>query len=84
MSVPVDVITDICRRVAAEHSPSVEVLGVVSGEGGTGRVEVLVTLPGGEGESLRLSLNLSRANQPTLEKDLHIQLREALKVHTAS
>lgn len=83
MSVPVELVTAICRRVAAENSPSVEVLGVVSGEGGTGRVEVLIRLPGGDGEPARLSLNLSRANQSTLEQDLRAQLREALRAHTA-
>ena len=83
MAVPVELVTDICRRVAAEHSPSVEVLGVASSKGGTGRVEVLLTLTLCDDERCRISLNLSRANQAALESELRFQLGEVLRSHAA-
>lgn len=84
MTLPLDAITAICRGVVAEHAPSsVEVLGVVSSDGDSKRVEVLVTIAGCHPEPRLFALNLTRASQPQLEQELRVQLRDALQAHGA-
>jgi hypothetical protein len=59
MTLSADTITEISRSVAAEHSPDIEVLGVVSSEGGSDRVELLITITGCHTEPCRFLINLT-------------------------
>ena len=84
MTVPLNAITAICRSVVAQQAPSsVEVLGVVSSDGDSERVEVLVTIAGCHPEPCLFALNLTRTSEAELEKELRFQLREALQAHGA-
>jgi hypothetical protein len=83
MTIPVDAIMEVTRSVAAEHSSRIEVLGVVSTEGGSDRVEVLITIAGCHTDSCRLVINLSRAEESELKAQLRTKLREALRHHTS-
>jgi hypothetical protein len=83
MTIPVDTIMEVTRSVAAEHSARLEVLGVVSNEGGSDRVEVLITIAGCHTDSCRVVINLSRAEGSDLEEQLRTKLREALLHHAS-
>ncbi|HXG86779.1 MAG TPA: hypothetical protein VNJ02_00470 [Vicinamibacterales bacterium] len=84
MTVPLDAITRISRAVAAEMGGAFEVVGVASNDGGSERVELLVTIAGCHKEPCMLILNLDRGSQDELEDDLRAKLREALVSHADS
>jgi hypothetical protein len=81
MSIPIEAIIEISRAVAAEQSPSIEVVALASNDGGTGRIELLLTIAGCHIEPCRLLLNLDRADQATFEAALRDKLRTALRTH---
>jgi hypothetical protein len=83
VTIPLDEIMEVSRSVAAEHSPRLEVLGVVSTEGGSNRVEVLITIAGCLTDSCRLIINLSRAEESELKAQLRQKFRAALQQHVA-
>ena len=53
-------------------------------EGGTDRVEVLVTLPRCHQGPCRFLVNVTRTGSGAFEDDFRLKLREALKKHPAS
>jgi hypothetical protein len=59
-----------------------EFVGVIASDGGSGRVEVLVTIKGCHDEPCQLVLNLSRRNRAALENELRHTLEVALRAHT--
>jgi len=69
---------DVIRRYP---SGPFEFVGVMASEGGSGRVEVMVTIKGCHNEPCRLLLNLSRANRAALEDELRRKLHEQLRSH---
>jgi hypothetical protein len=79
-----DEVTRISRAVAREYNGALEVVGVASAEGGTGRVELLVTVVGCHRDPCVLMLNLSRAEHHAFENELRSKFREALAAHTAT
>jgi hypothetical protein len=79
-----DEVTAISRAVAREYDGALEVLGVASSEGGTGRVELLVTIAGCHREPCVLMLNLTRTEHAAFETELRSKFREALAAHTPS
>jgi hypothetical protein len=84
MSLPLDAIAELSRRIAAEYDAAFDVLGVVSTVGGSDHVEVLVTIAGCHDEPCRLLINLSRAEATTLERELRSKLGEALAAHAVN
>jgi hypothetical protein len=62
----------------------VEFVGVMASEGGSGRVEVMVTITGCHATPCQLILNLSRQNRDALERELRRALEAALETHIAS
>jgi len=83
MTLSADTITEISRSVAAEHSPDIEELGVISSEGGSDRVELLITIGGCHTEPCRFLINLTRADAAALEVELRSKFREALRTHAS-
>jgi hypothetical protein len=79
-----DEVTRISRAVAREYDGALEVLGVASAEGGTGRVELLVTIAGCHREPCVLMLNLARAEHAAFERELRSKFRAALAAHSRS
>ena len=80
MTVPLDVVAQITRSVAAEHDPRIDVVVVASTSPDGHRVEVLVTLPGIDVERSRLLLNLSRHEPAAFERQFRAKLKEALGI----
>jgi hypothetical protein len=81
MPLTADAITEISRSVAAEHSSNLKVLGVASSEGGSDRVELLITITGCHQEPCRFLINVPRTGAAELEAELRIKLRDALRNH---
>jgi hypothetical protein len=83
MSVNLDRITEISRAVAVEHFPTLEIVGVTSGDGGSDRVEILATITGCHQDPCRVVVNVSRAEPDAFERELRTKLHEALIHHRA-
>jgi hypothetical protein len=79
-----DEITTISLDVIRQHAAHLELVGLMASEGGSDRVEIMVTVKGCHAEPCRLLLNLSRADKETLEAELRSALREALVTHARS
>jgi hypothetical protein len=73
-------ITDISLAVIQEQ-PRLELVGVASSEGGSERVELLITVRGCHDQPCALLLNLTRAGRTELEEELTSKLRSALQGH---
>ena len=80
MSVALDVVTTISRDVIAQVRGDVELLGVLS-DGGSERIELLVTIAGCHREPCRIVLNLTRGDAADFENELREKLRQALMSH---
>lgn len=76
MSLPIEVIAEISRAVVAEQHRDAEVLAVTGGDGGTNRVEILLSIHP-LAEPHLVVLNLARGDRPELEADLRRQLADA-------
>jgi hypothetical protein len=63
-------ITAISLDVIREHAATLELVSPVASDGGSERVEIMVTAKGNHAELCRLVLNPSRADRETLEADL--------------
>ena len=76
-----DQIVAISRDVIQRFPQPLEFVGVMATEGGSNRVEIMVTVRGCHQEPCRLLLNLSRQNQPSLQTELRRKLRASLLAH---
>jgi hypothetical protein len=74
-------ITAITMDVVRQSSRALDFVGVMASEGGSGRVEIMVTVKGCHAEPCRLLLNLSRSSRLTLESELRRKLHEQLRSH---
>jgi len=81
VTLDLDTITAISRAIAAAHDPSLEVIGVASSDGGSDRVELLVTIVGCHQEPCILMLNLTRTETSQFERELRLKLRKKLADH---
>jgi hypothetical protein len=81
LTLDLDTITAISRAIAADNDPRLEVIGVASSDGGSDRVELLVTLRGCHQEPCILMLNLTRTEPSQFERELRLKLREKLADH---
>jgi len=77
-------VTEVSRVVAAEYDPRLQVLGVASTEGDSGRVELLVTIRGCHRDPCVVVLNVTRNSQAAFEHDPREQFRRALASHVPS
>lgn len=81
MTLPLRKVTAITRAVVAEVRGDVEMLNVLATDGGSERVELLITIRGCHSDPCRLLLNITRTNAAEFEKELREKLREALLSH---
>jgi len=72
--------SDVIRRFP-HHA--LALVGVVASEGGSERVELMVTINGCHDERCHLVLNLSRQDRAALEDELRQTLEAALRTHTS-
>jgi hypothetical protein len=71
----------ISRSVALEHGRDLQVDGLTFSDGGTDRVEVLVTIARGESKPMRHVMNVTRSNGEDFERELRAKLTQALLKH---
>jgi hypothetical protein len=76
-----DQIFAISRDVIQRYPQPLEFVGVMAAEGGSNRVEIMVTVRGCHQEPCRLLLNLSRQNQSSLQTELRRTLQASLRAH---
>ena len=84
MALNLDTIAAISRDITADQDPPlevVEVVGVASSDGGSDRVELLVTIVGCHQEPCVLMLNLTRTEASQFEREFKDKLREKLADH---
>jgi hypothetical protein len=63
---------------------SLEFVGVTATDGGSNRVELMVTIKGCHPEPCRLILNLPRGDRQVLEKELRGKLENHLRSHVTA
>ena len=80
----IETVTALSRAVAAEYDPSLQVVGVASTNGESGRVELLATIRGCHQEPCVIMLNVTRLGEGAFEKDLREKFRDALASHVTS
>ena len=81
MSLTIDEVTVLSRRVAAEFDARLEVVAVVANDGEAGRTELLITIEGCHREPCSLMLNLPRGGRAEMEQALRTQLTETMHRH---
>jgi hypothetical protein len=81
MTLSVDDIYGISHSVVREHSRALNVVGVTSTDGGSDRVELLITIEGCHTQPCRFVINVSRAHADEFERQLRAKLHAALNAH---
>jgi hypothetical protein len=76
-----DEIADISLAVIQGQERSLHLIGVVSSEGGSDRIELVITINGCHDEPCMLVLNLTRSDRSELATELRDKLRTALGAH---
>jgi CO/xanthine dehydrogenase FAD-binding subunit len=76
-----DQIVAISQDVIQRYPQALEFVGVMAAEGGSNRVEIMVTVRGCHQEPCRLLLNLSRLDQSSLQTELRRKLQTSLREH---
>ena len=76
-----DEVTAISLDVIQAQLQPLELVGIIATEGGSNRVELMVTVGGCHEEPCRLLLNLSRGSRAEFEVELRRKLDEALRGH---
>lgn len=84
MSVHLDQVHEISRVVVREHGRGLAVEGVTFSDGGTDRVEILVSIRGCHAGACRFALNVSRADGADFEREFRAKLIAALRKHAAN
>jgi hypothetical protein len=80
MSCDAATITELSRTIAEDYDDQeLEVVGVVATQGGSDRVELLVSMRDAtDGHRIRM-LNLTRSQKADFERDFRSRLRQSLK-----
>jgi hypothetical protein len=81
MSLNLDEITLISRDIALQHGRGLTVAAVAATDGGSDRVEVMVTIEGCHQGACRFVVNVSRANQAEFNDEFKQKLSESLSKH---
>ena len=74
-------LTAISREVARQIDSRLEVVGVASTDGGSERVELLVTLAGCHTDPCTVMINITRSDASSFEHELRQALADALVEH---
>lgn len=81
MSAHLDEVNTISRAVVLEHGPGVTVDGVTFSDGGSDRVEILVSIADCHSGPCRVSVNVTRSASADFEREFRAKLGEALEKH---
>ena len=82
MTLSVDAVTRISRSVVLEHGAGLNVVSVTATEGGSDRVELLITIEGCHEGPCRFLINVTRANDADFERELRTALQRGLEEHS--
>jgi hypothetical protein len=77
-----DEIAVISRDVVRSFPRALDLIGVTASDGGSNRVEIMVTVKGCHDQPCRLLLNLSRGDRKSLESELRRKLQDQLRTHS--
>ena len=77
-------ITSISLDVIRQHQRELELVGIIASEGGSNRVEIMITVKGCHEEPCRLLLNLSRGSRSALQDELRRKLEDVLLTHAST
>jgi hypothetical protein len=77
MSLPIDRVEAISRAVAKQYDPRLRVVSLAS-SGGSTRVELLVTIDRRRQRPYLVMVNVTRAGEAALERELREKFRDAL------
>ena len=77
MSLPIDRVEAISRAVARQYDPRLRVVSLAS-SGGSARVELLVTIDRCRQRPYLVMVNVTRAGEAALERELREKFRDAL------
>ena len=83
MSINLAEITSLSHALVQQHGGGLAVATVVAIEGGTERVEIIVTIDGCHKGSCRFPVNVSRASGADFNREFTQKLKDALQKHTA-
>jgi hypothetical protein len=75
---PIESVASMSRAVAADTDQRLNVVGVASSGGDTGRVELLVTVDRSREDPSMIMVNVTRSGRDALERDLRDKFRDAL------
>ena len=81
MGVNLERVSAISRSVALEHGRGLHVEGVTFSDGGTDRVEILVTIAGCHRGPCRFAVNVTRSADVDFEREFRAKLNEAIQKH---
>jgi hypothetical protein len=81
MKLTVDEIEGIGRSVARDYAGDLAIAGVTANDGEADHAELLFTLTGCHDEPCLLMLSVPRGDRDTMERDLRLQLGDALARH---
>lgn len=81
MMLATDVVNEISRNVAAEQSPDLDVLGILSA-GGSERIELLVAMADGQDEQRRYMITVPRTDATEFESALRSKLSAVVRNHS--
>jgi len=76
-----DEVATISRAVALEHGRELDVRAAAVTDGGSGRVEILVTVGGCHKDPCRFLVSVSRSDRTEFETDFRAKLSEAIGRH---
>jgi hypothetical protein len=80
MMLATDVVNEISRNVAAEHSPDLDVVGILSA-GGSERIELLLAMTGDDDEPRRYMITVPRTDASEFESELRSKLSAVVRNH---
>ena len=83
MGVNLEQVHAISRLVVLEHGHHLDVDGVTFSDGGSERVEILVSIKGCHEGPCRFSLNVTRADGADFEREFRAKLIDALQKHAS-
>lgn len=81
MMLATDVVNEISRSVAAEHSPDLDVVGILSA-GGSERIELLVAMSTLDDAPRRYMITVPRTDASEFESQLRLKLGEVVRNHS--
>ena len=84
MTLNLELVTLISRQVARNLDERIDVVSVASTDGGSERVELLLTLANCHQEPCVIMVNVPRSDISSLERELRQKLHEALTAHRAA